>query len=66
MAEPVQICGTKLRILGRGKNAILQQEWNIVEGGNSRYEWRDVPTVREDAGANPERVTEGEESSGAL
>ena len=57
MAEAVEIRTPSLRILQRGSEATLQQEWNIVDGGNSRYEWRNVPIVREDAGENPEQAT---------
>lgn len=48
MGSAVEICTPKLQILQKGKDAILQQEWHIVDGGNSRYEWRNVPIVRED------------------
>jgi hypothetical protein len=62
MARAVEIYTPKLQILQKGKDATLQQEWQIVDGGNSRYEWRNVPIVREGAGRNPERATEEDAS----
>lgn len=55
MARPVEICTVGLRIFVpeqvRGEDRReprLQQSWQIVDGGETRYEWRDVPLVKEE------------------
>lgn len=62
MADAVEICTPKLQILQRGKDATLQQEWHIVDGAISRYEWRNVPIVREGAGEQPGAGDKGDET----
>jgi hypothetical protein len=53
MAKPVEICTSELRILRSNKDGpMLQQKWEIVAAGETRYDWRNVPVVAADDGAN--------------
>lgn len=62
MADPTVICTGEARIVGKGKDARLQQKWQVHNGGTCVEEWRDVPTVEDEAldhGSEPQENVQG-------